>query len=227
MISDNVFVATVYINELEAQFRSCNIVRKDYDLLAVAVNSGTNVLSVATPNGQAAFLFLLTSALAPKLDLTYVRMVRTVMLYFICSVCLFFLLRKLILPSTTKYFVFLRHFCYVSEWSGRGRLLFRSDWKRVLPTRSFKIWVKRKTCTHQRVAKSNCSSIFFSYGTTCIHSGASDALCTKFRSQKHSRSHSRRSVTLLDHRNTCIRVTIENNFYCSKSTLVNEQSHSQ
>ena len=31
--------------------------------------------SVATPNGQAAFLFLLTSALAPLIRLSYLRMV--------------------------------------------------------------------------------------------------------------------------------------------------------
>jgi NhaB family Na+:H+ antiporter len=30
---------------------------------------------VATPNGQAAFLFLLTSALAPLIKLSYMRMV--------------------------------------------------------------------------------------------------------------------------------------------------------
>ncbi len=38
---------------------------KQFELLAVAINTGTNLPSVATPNGQAAFLFLLTSALAP------------------------------------------------------------------------------------------------------------------------------------------------------------------
>jgi len=43
MISDNVFVATVYINE--------------------------------APNGQAAFLFLLTSALAPAIRLSYLKMI--------------------------------------------------------------------------------------------------------------------------------------------------------
>lgn len=37
---------------------------KQFELLAVAINTGTNLPSVATPNGQAAFLFLLTSALA-------------------------------------------------------------------------------------------------------------------------------------------------------------------
>jgi NhaB family Na+:H+ antiporter len=35
---------------------------------------GTNIPSVATPNGQAAFLFLLTSALAPLIRLSYGRM---------------------------------------------------------------------------------------------------------------------------------------------------------
>ncbi len=34
-----------------------------------------NIPSVATPNGQAAFLFLLTSALAPLIRLSYGRMV--------------------------------------------------------------------------------------------------------------------------------------------------------
>ena len=45
------------------------------DKLAVAINTGTNIPSVATPNGQAAFLFLLTSALAPVIRLSYGRMV--------------------------------------------------------------------------------------------------------------------------------------------------------
>ena len=44
-------------------------------LFAVAINAGTNIPSVATPNGQAAFLFLLTSALAPSIRLSYLRMV--------------------------------------------------------------------------------------------------------------------------------------------------------
>jgi NhaB family Na+:H+ antiporter len=49
--------------------------RAQFDQLAIAVNTGTNIPSVATPNGQAAFLFLLTSALAPLIHLSYVRMV--------------------------------------------------------------------------------------------------------------------------------------------------------
>ncbi len=75
MISDNVFVATVYINEVKAALDSGTITRKEFDQLAIAINTGTNLPSVATPNGQAAFLFLLTSALAPLINLSYGRMV--------------------------------------------------------------------------------------------------------------------------------------------------------
>ena len=75
MISDNVFVATVYINEIEQAFNNGNIDRAQFEKLAVAINTGTNLPSVATPNGQAAFLFLLTSALAPLINLSYGKMV--------------------------------------------------------------------------------------------------------------------------------------------------------
>lgn len=75
MISDNVFVATVYINEVKAALDAGTISRMEFDQLAVAINTGTNLPSVATPNGQAAFLFLLTSALAPLIRLSYGRMV--------------------------------------------------------------------------------------------------------------------------------------------------------
>lgn len=75
MISDNVFVATVYINEVRAAFDAGNISREHFETLAIAVNTGTNLPSVATPNGQAAFLFLLTSAIAPLIRLSYVKMV--------------------------------------------------------------------------------------------------------------------------------------------------------
>ncbi len=114
-ISDNVFVATVYISEtklhfvnllgtlpgvgisgqaLMAKLTDPHLLRADvvagmpqvtaskiidimhnFDKLAVAINTGTNIPSVATPNGQAAFLFLLTSALAPVIRLSYGRMV--------------------------------------------------------------------------------------------------------------------------------------------------------
>jgi NhaB family Na+:H+ antiporter len=75
MISDNVFVATIYISEVKAALDSGVIGREQFDLLAIAINSGTNLPSVATPNGQAAFLFLLTSSVAPLLGLSYMRMV--------------------------------------------------------------------------------------------------------------------------------------------------------
>ncbi|WP_319543452.1 sodium/proton antiporter NhaB [uncultured Pseudodesulfovibrio sp.] len=114
MISDNVFVATVYISETKMHFttllgtfpgvedsvalmerltdghldRAQTIstlpaaiqgqvteMMNHFDKLAVSINTGTNIPSVATPNGQAAFLFLLTSALAPVIRLSYGRMV--------------------------------------------------------------------------------------------------------------------------------------------------------
>jgi NhaB family Na+:H+ antiporter len=75
MISDNVFVATVYIGQVNDLFLAGEITRPQFDALAVAINTGTNIPSVATPNGQAAFLFLLTSALAPLIRLSYGRMV--------------------------------------------------------------------------------------------------------------------------------------------------------
>ncbi|MGD9160330.1 MAG: sodium/proton antiporter NhaB [Desulfobacteraceae bacterium] len=115
MISDNVFVATVYISETKMHFEGLfdaipgigmsgqalmekltdtHIARSEvlatlpqaaahkvaelmthFDKVAVAINTGTNIPSVATPNGQAAFLFLLTSAVAPVIRLSYVRMV--------------------------------------------------------------------------------------------------------------------------------------------------------
>jgi len=75
MISDNVFVATVYIGEVDEMFKAGELTREQFDALAIAINTGTNIPSVATPNGQAAFLFLLTSALAPLIRLSYGRMV--------------------------------------------------------------------------------------------------------------------------------------------------------
>ncbi|HUV22363.1 MAG TPA: sodium/proton antiporter NhaB [Gammaproteobacteria bacterium] len=74
MISDNVFVATVYINEVAQAFKDGAIDREHFNVLAIAINTGTNLPSVATPNGQAAFLFLLTSALAPLIRLSYMKM---------------------------------------------------------------------------------------------------------------------------------------------------------
>ena len=81
MVSDNVFVATVYISEVQQAFEAGRITREQFELLAVAINTGTNVPSVATPNGQAAFLFLLTSGLAPLIRLSYGRMVMLALPY--------------------------------------------------------------------------------------------------------------------------------------------------
>ena len=75
MISDNVFVATVYMGEVASAFDNGALTREQYENIAVAINTGTNLPSVATPNGQAAFLFLLTSAIAPLINLSYLRMV--------------------------------------------------------------------------------------------------------------------------------------------------------
>jgi NhaB family Na+:H+ antiporter len=74
-ISDNVFVATIYITEIKAALLQGAVSREQFETLAVAINTGTNIPSVATPNGQAAFLFMLTSLLAPLIRLGYVRMV--------------------------------------------------------------------------------------------------------------------------------------------------------
>ncbi|AEH01522.1 sodium/proton antiporter NhaB [Lacinutrix sp. 5H-3-7-4] len=76
MISDNVFVATVYIGEVQNAFTAGNISRLQFEQLAIAINTGTNLPSVATPNGQAAFLFLLTSSIAPLINLSYGKMAK-------------------------------------------------------------------------------------------------------------------------------------------------------
>ena len=81
MVSDNVFVGSVYITEVMAALQEGQITRDEFDLLAVAINTGTNLPSVATPNGQAAFLFLLTSAIAPLLRLSYGKMVMMALPY--------------------------------------------------------------------------------------------------------------------------------------------------
>ncbi|WP_299593340.1 sodium/proton antiporter NhaB [uncultured Microbulbifer sp.] len=97
MISDNVFVATVYINEVKTALDAGDITREHFDKLAIAINTGTNLPSVATPNGQAAFLFLLTSALAPLIRLSYGRMVIMALPYTVVLtiVALFFVVNAL------------------------------------------------------------------------------------------------------------------------------------
>ncbi len=96
-ISDNVFVATVYIGEVQNAFKSGVITREHYEKLAIAINTGTNLPSVATPNGQAAFLFLLTSSLAPLINLSYGKMVKMALPYTIVLGGLGYLMVKLVL----------------------------------------------------------------------------------------------------------------------------------
>jgi NhaB family Na+:H+ antiporter len=73
-VSDNVFVATVFINEASAAYGDGRLSAEQFERLAIATNCGTNIPSVATPNGQAALLFLLTSPLAGAIQLGYGRM---------------------------------------------------------------------------------------------------------------------------------------------------------
>jgi len=81
------------------------ITRDQFDMLAVAINTGTNLPSVATPNGQAAFLFLLTSALAPLIRLSYGRMVYMALPYtIVLSIVGFMTIQSGLLDDMTKQF---------------------------------------------------------------------------------------------------------------------------
>ncbi len=96
-ISDNVFVATVYIGEVQQAFQNGAITREEFEKLAIAINTGTNLPSVATPNGQAAFLFLLTSSLAPLINLSYGKMVKMALPYTIVLGGLGYIMVKVVL----------------------------------------------------------------------------------------------------------------------------------
>ena len=101
VVSDNVFVATVYIQEVKKALLAGEITRDMFDMFAVAINTGTNLPSVATPNGQAAFLFLLTSALAPLIRLSYGRMVIMALPYtIVLSIVGFFTVKHVLTPAT-------------------------------------------------------------------------------------------------------------------------------
>ncbi|NVJ69900.1 MAG: sodium/proton antiporter NhaB [Alphaproteobacteria bacterium] len=104
-ISDNVFVATVYISEMTKALANDVITRDVFDLMAVAINTGTNIPSVATPNGQAAFLFLLTSALAPLIRLSYMTMVKMALPYtIVMSIVGYIGVSTLLEPMTDKLY---------------------------------------------------------------------------------------------------------------------------
>jgi NhaB family Na+:H+ antiporter len=96
VISDNVFVGSVYIKEIKSLLDSAIITRDQFDLLAISVNAGTNLPSIATPNGQAAFLFLLTSKIAPLVRLSYMKMVLmalpyTMVITIVSYLCMYYL----------------------------------------------------------------------------------------------------------------------------------------
>ncbi len=80
VISDNVFVASIYIKQA-ADLLANN--REQLENVALAINVGTNIPSIATPNGQAALLFLLTNNIAMRISLSYFRMMKLAMPYFI------------------------------------------------------------------------------------------------------------------------------------------------
>ena len=73
-VSDNVFVGTIYVHQAYNAFTQGIVDKVQFDRLCVVINAGTNIFSILTPSGQAAFLFLLTSSIARKIGLSYVRM---------------------------------------------------------------------------------------------------------------------------------------------------------
>ncbi len=75
LVSDNVFVGKVFMLEGVKAYNNGLITFQQLEHIAIAINAGTNVPSIGTPNGQAAFLFFITSALAPQLRMSYLKMV--------------------------------------------------------------------------------------------------------------------------------------------------------
>lgn len=104
-VSDNVFVATIYIEQVYDAMLNGVISGEQFDHLAIAINAGTNLPSVATPNGQAAFLFLLTSSLAPLIKLSYLRMMWMALPYTIVLTLVGLAGTTLILPDMTQYMI--------------------------------------------------------------------------------------------------------------------------
>lgn len=80
VISDNVFVASIYIKQAVELLAGD---KAQLENVAMAINIGTNIPSIATPNGQAALLFLLTNNIAIRISLSYFRMMKMAFPYFI------------------------------------------------------------------------------------------------------------------------------------------------
>lgn len=104
-VSDNVFVATIYIQEVYQAMLHGVISGEHFDHLAIAINAGTNLPSVATPNGQAAFLFLLTSALSPLIRLNYLKMMYMALPYTIVLTVVGLMGTWFLLPSMTDWMI--------------------------------------------------------------------------------------------------------------------------
>lgn len=75
------FVAAIYMKELKMALDTGLTNRALFDSQSVAVVVGAGIPSMFTPNGQAAFLYLLTSPIAPLIRLGYERMIWMVLPY--------------------------------------------------------------------------------------------------------------------------------------------------
>lgn len=100
-VSDNVFVATIYIEQVRDSLLAGIITPEQFNELAIAINAGTNLPSVATPNGQAAFLFLLTSPIAALIRLPYFKMMYMALPYTIVLTIVGLLATWFIMPELT------------------------------------------------------------------------------------------------------------------------------
>ena len=83
MVSDSVFVASVFITEMDNAYQRGAFSLDWYQKVAAVINMGTNIPSLVTPNGTAGFLFLLTSALSPLIKLSYFQMLKIMIPYFL------------------------------------------------------------------------------------------------------------------------------------------------
>lgn len=81
LVSDNVFIASIFINGMEEAYKEGLFSYEWYEKLAVVVNMGTNIPAMGTPNGHAALLFLLTSSIAPLVNLSYMQMIKLALPY--------------------------------------------------------------------------------------------------------------------------------------------------
>ncbi len=104
-VSDNVFVATIYIEQVRDALVNGVITPEHFDELAIAINAGTNLPSVATPNGQAAFLFLLTSPIAALIRLPYFRMMYMALPYTIVLTVVGLIATWYLMPITSEWFI--------------------------------------------------------------------------------------------------------------------------